>query len=154
MPYYIIDVEKGKVRKMISFYMEETETPVAKEKYFVLWMEKDGKKFFIDDVWHCFVEETDERFQKKMAQLYSTGGAYFGSEDDIVEFTDRIRNNEYHLEARSNLKFGDDIGNNNYYIFFGEIAETNEGFYFCIYDIMSPEISRAKIALLLKERKI
>lgn len=71
-----------------------------------------------------------------MAQLYSTGGVYYGTEDDIVEFANRIRDNDYHFESRTNLKFGDDIGNSNYYIFFGEILETNEGFYFCIYDIM------------------
>ena len=138
---------------MISFYIEETPKVMGNPDRFVLWMEKDGKKYFVDDAWYYVSEEDEARFQKKMAQLYSTGGVYFGSEDDIVEFTDRIRNNEYHLEARSNLKFGDDIGNNNYYIFFGEIEETSEGFYFCIYDIMSPEIARAKIGLLLKERK-
>lgn len=138
---------------MISFYIEETPKVMDNPDRFVLWMEKDGKKYFVDDTWYYVSEEDEARFQKKMAQLYSTGGAYFGSEDDIVEFTDRIRNNDYHLESRSNLKFGDDIGNNNYYIFFGEIEETSEGFYFCIFDIMNPEIARAKIDLLLKERK-
>lgn len=138
---------------MISFYIEETETPVAKEKYFVLWMKKDGKKFFIDDVWHCFVEETDERFQKEMAQLYSTDGAYYGSEDDIVEFADRIRNNDYHFEACSELSLAVCSGSDKYYQFFGRIVETGEFFEFYIYNLWSPEISRAKIISLLKERK-
>lgn len=102
---------------MISFYIEETPKVMDNPERFILWMEKDGKKFFIDDTWYYVSEEDEARFQKKMAQLYSTDGAYFGSEDDIVEFTDRIRNNEYHLEVRSNLKFGDDIGNSNHYIF-------------------------------------
>lgn len=138
---------------MISFYIEETETPVAKEKHFVLWMKKDGKKFFIDDVWDYFAEETDERLQREMAQLYSTDGAYYGSEDDIVEFADRIRNNDYHFEACSELSIAIRSGSDKYYQFFGRIVETGEEFEFCIYDIMNPEISRAKISLLLKERK-
>lgn len=138
---------------MISFYIEETETLVAKEKYFVLWMEKNGKKFFVDDVWHYFAEETNERLQKEMAQLYSTDGVYYGSEDDIVEFTNRIRNNNYHFESWSDLKFCNPLGYNTYYLFIGRIVETGEEFEFCIYDIMNPEISRAKIGLLLKERK-
>lgn len=138
---------------MISFYIEETETLVAKEKYFVLWMEKNGKKFFVDDVWHYFAEETNERLQKEMAQLYSTDGVYYGSEDDIVEFTNRIRNNNYHFESWSDLKFCNPLGYNTYYLFIGRIVETGEEFEFCIYDIMNPEISRAKIGLLLQERK-
>lgn len=138
---------------MISFYIEETETPVAKEKYFVLWMKKDGKKYFVDDTFDYLTEESDVEFQKKMAQLYSTDGVYYGSEDDIVEFTDRIRNNGYHLAMWSDLQLVDTLGSDNFYLFIGRIVETGEEFEFCIYDIMSPEISRAKIGLLLKERK-
>lgn len=138
---------------MISFYIEETETPVAKEKYFVLWMKKDGKKYFVDDTFDYLTEESDVEFQKKMAQLYSTDGVYYGSEDDIVEFTDRIRNNGYHLAMWSDLQLVDTLGSDKFYLFFGRIVETGEEFEFCIYDIMSPEIARAKIGLLLKERK-
>lgn len=142
---------------MISFYIEETETPVAKEKYFVLWMKKDGKKYFVDDTFDYLDEESDAELQKKMAQLYSTDGVYYGSEDDIVEFADRIRNNNYHFGPMSDIILCDlPIDNTNFdkfYLFIGRIVETGEEFEFCIYDIMSPEISRAKIDLLLKERK-
>lgn len=138
---------------MIGFYIEETETPIAKEKYFVLWMEKDGKKYFVDDTFDYLAEESDAELQKKMAQLYSTDGVYYGSEDDIVEFADRIRNNGYHLAMWSDLELVDTLGSDKYYVFFGRIVETKEKFKFFIYDIMSPEISRAKIGLLLKERK-
>ena len=88
-----------------------------------------------------------------MAQLYSTDGVYYGSEDDIVEFTNRIRNNNYHFESWSDLKFCNPLGYNTYYLFIGRIVETGDEFEFCIYDIMNPEISRAKIGLLLQERK-
>lgn len=136
---------------MISFYIEETATPVAKEKYVNLCMEKDGKKYVVDAAWEPLTIESDTRFQETMAQLYRTGGVYCGSEEDIVEFTDRIRSNNYHLEPCS--QFSKMFTHNNYYTFFGRIIETKESFEFCIFDIMSPEIARAKIGLLLKERK-
>lgn len=139
---------------MIDFYIEETETPVAKEKYFVLWMKKNGKKYFVDDTFDYLAEESDAELQKKMAQLYSTDGVYYGSEDDIVEFADRIRNNNYHLATWSDLQLVDTLGSDKYYVFFGRILETKEKFKFCIYDIFSQEISRAKIGLLLKEQKM
>lgn len=88
-----------------------------------------------------------------MAQLYSTDGAYYGSEDDIVEFADRIKNNDYHFEACSELRIADSSGSDKYYVFFGRIVETGEFFEFYIYNLWSPEIARAKIGLLLKERK-
>lgn len=142
---------------MIDFYIEERVTPVAKEKYFVLWMEKDGKKCFVDDTFDYLDEESDAELQKKMAQLYSTDGVYYGSEDDIVEFADRIRNNNYHFGPMSDIILCDlPIDNTNFdkfYLFIGRIVETGEEFKFCIYDIMNPEIARAKIGLLLKERK-
>lgn len=138
---------------MISFYIEEKEAPISKGKYFVLWMEKDGKKFFVDDKWDYLSEEAVARFQKKMAQLYSTDGAYYASEDDIVEFTDRIRNNNYHLESWSGLKLVCNPGFDKHYMFCGRIVETMEHFNFHIYDIWNHEITRAKIVLLLKERR-
>ncbi len=136
---------------MIGFYIEEKESPIAKEKFFVLWMEKDGKKFFIDNTWDYLSEEADARFKKKMAQLYSTDGVYYGSEDDIVEFTDRIRKNNYHLESWS--KYTVSRIYNDHRVFSGRIIETMERFEFHIYDVWSPEILRAKICFLLKERK-
>lgn len=139
---------------MIDFYIEERVTPIAKEKYFALWMEKDSKKYFVDDTFDYLDEESDAELQKKMAQLYSTDGAYYGSEDDIVEFADRIRNNGYHLALWSDLQLDDTLGSAKYYVFFGRILETKEKFKFCIYDIMNPEISRAKIGLLLNEQKM
>ena len=116
-------------------------------------MKKDGKKYFVDDTFDCLTEESDAELQKKMAQLYSTDGVYYGSEDDIVEFADRIRNNNYHLALWSDLQLDGTLGSDKYYVFFGRILETKEKFKFCIYDIMSPEIARAKIGLLLQERK-
>lgn len=138
---------------MISFYIEETPRVKDNPDHFVLWMEKDGKKYLIDGVWGRLSEESDEIFQKEMAQLYSTDGAYYGSEDDIVEFADRIRNNDYHFEACSELSIAVRSGSDKYYQFFGRIVETGEFFEFYIYNLWSPEISRAKIGLLLKERK-
>lgn len=136
---------------MISFYIEETATPVAKEKYVNLCMEKDGKKYIVDCAYIPLTIESDTRFQETMSQLYSTDGAYCGSEEDIVEFTDRIRSNDYHFEEWS--QFGKMLTHNSYYAFFGRIIETKEEFEFRIFDVTSPEIARAKIDLLLKERK-
>lgn len=136
---------------MISFYAEETVTPITKEKYVNLWMEKDGEKYLADYEYGHLSVENDTKFQETMAQLYSTDGVYCGSEEDIVEFTDRIRSNDYHLESWS--QFSKVLIHNSYYAFFGRIIETKEEFGFHIFDVTSPEISRAKIDLLLKERK-
>jgi hypothetical protein len=138
---------------MISFYIEKTPRVKDNPDHFVLWMEKDGKKYLIDGVWDCLSEESDEIFQKEMAQLYSTDGAYYGSEDDIVEFADRIRNNDYHFEACSELRIVYSASSDNHYVFFGRVVETGEFFEFYIYNLWSSEISRAKIGLLLQERK-
>lgn len=136
---------------MISFYTEETATPVTKEKYVYLCMEKDGKKYIVNVAHGPLTIESDTRFQETMAQLYSTDGAYCGSEESIVEFTDRIRSNDYHFEEWS--QFCNFLIHNSYYAFFGRIIETKEEFEFRIFDVTSSEIARAKIDLLLKERK-
>lgn len=116
------------------FYIEERVTPIAKEKYFALWMKKNGKKYFVDDMFDYLDEESDAELQKKMAQLYSTDGVYYGSEDDIVEFADRIRNNNYHLALWSDLQLVDTIGSDKYYVFLEEylIQKKNSSFVFMI----------------------
>lgn len=50
---------------MLSFYIEETPKVMDNPERFILWMEKDGKKFFIDDAWYYVSEADDARFQKK-----------------------------------------------------------------------------------------